>query len=730
MPIFALSPATVTIEEAKEPEPPHSAGHCVIVSAMLDTVRSFYPTVDVTTPNRVHQVERFVTEAYEAADLDFNIDKAVEWGDGFEIPPEVHTRDRDEFLAMGGDLTALIRKRQLELLPDRLNHERLAGRDTNHPDTARLHDLVDGLRIPVDPLFKEDRQPPRLNTKYRQAHSAVDKMWYQLYLDGFVLLIPTEVLLNNLKVGILLSYSPMGWSKKRGKKKGRPTCNFSWANIHGTALNTKHVKEVVKTLYGDIDPVQIEELVSMVVAQAKRVGWDNVVLWKMDLKGAFNLIFFRACDAGLLAMEMANGLTMISIVGSFGHTATPFGFDVVSRTILHDVRAGSMGGACICCDDVMGACAVWEAKHDMDHTRVCIEALCGSQSVAEDKSELIGTRGKIDFIGWSMDLSLEVLGIARHNVLKTFYGFCCARSEKYLSVRTLQKLASWSTRYSLVCRYMRPFTTSIYAYSAGYGNLETQVEVTNDLRLVISLWVMFLLLMELEPSKFNRSLHSFEAHSTSLHGNLDASLTGFGLIASRINRSGDDDMMVETGVGSPSVTLSTIAVIGHAFPFDLGGDSSYQNTAEFIAEVMMMALLTSLGYRGESVTIQGDSTTALAWASKESFRGGRSTWASVFWIQVQGQNELPVDDTEHLKGKLNVDSDDLSRGVTPRELGVPERFCFDLADNPTLVALLASFDPTVPVNLQSDLQARWAQNQAWIDILRGPGGGWTFLPGR
>ena len=146
-------------------------------------------------------------------------------------------------------------------------------------------------------------------------------------------------------------------------------------------------------------------------------------------------------------------------------------------------------------------------------------------------------------------------------------------------VRTLQKLASWSTRYSLVCRYMRPFTTSIYAYIAGYRNLEAQVAITDDLRLVIDLWVMFLLFMKLDPSKFNRSLHSFKKHATTLHGNLDASLTGIGLIASSIHRPCDDESLVQSGTGEAGVTLSTIAVVGQAFPFDLGGDSSYQNTA-------------------------------------------------------------------------------------------------------------------------------------------------------
>ena len=84
---------------------------------MIRSVGQFYPAIDVSTPERLDRVEKFVAEAYESADLDFNIDKAVKWGDGFEIPPEAHVRDRDEFIAMGGDLTGLIRKRQLALQP-------------------------------------------------------------------------------------------------------------------------------------------------------------------------------------------------------------------------------------------------------------------------------------------------------------------------------------------------------------------------------------------------------------------------------------------------------------------------------------------------------------------------------------------------------------------------------------------------------------------------------------
>ena len=58
---------------------------------------------------------------------------------------------------------------------------------------------------------------------------------------------------------------------------------------------------------------------------------------------------------------------------------------------------------------------------------------------------------------------------------------------------------------------------------AGYGNLETQGEVADYLRRLVTdlfLWAMVLSLMELDPSKLNRSLHTFKkGHATTLHGN-------------------------------------------------------------------------------------------------------------------------------------------------------------------------------------------------------------------
>ena len=454
----------------------------------------------------------------------------------------------------------------------------------------------------------------------------------------------------------------------------------------------------------------------MILGQVGRVSWENLVIWKMDLKGAFNLIFFRPDVAGLLTVPLGDGLMMVSLVGSFGHSVTPYAFDVISRTILADVKSGVKGDAEMCCDDVMGACAASERVHDMDWTRLVIERLLGPAAVADDKS-FFGRR--LDFIGWSVDLDNMSLGIARHNFLKTVYGFITAREQVHLPVRGLMKLASWSSRYSTVCRYMRPFSSFLYSVSRGYTNLETQIKVSDDLRVVIDLWVMFLLLMELEPDSFRRSINTFTLKHSNVMINLDASLKGIGLIVSLITPHDDEE------AGPRARTEGTvIAVVGYDFSFDLGDDSGYQNAVEFIAIVTACLLLTSLGFRGSNVLIQGDNTSALSWAGNEKFRAGRSMAAAILFMQLQQCNEIPIVDTEHIAGEINP-SDPLSRGSTPQDLGYSPDVTYDLRDNPSIDRLITGMNPSMELSLSDGLATTWQTNFHGIEELTSATGGWS-----
>ena len=95
------------------------------------------------------------------------------------------------------------------------------------------HDLVEGIRIPLDLDFIEDRTPPVHDKTFKMAHASVDKMWYELYEAGFVLRIPTTDLAR-IPATVMLNYSPPGWARKRGKAKRRCIYVYSRANKQGT----------------------------------------------------------------------------------------------------------------------------------------------------------------------------------------------------------------------------------------------------------------------------------------------------------------------------------------------------------------------------------------------------------------------------------------------------------------------------------------------------------------
>jgi len=266
---------------------------------------------------------------------------------------------------------------------------------------------------------------------------------------------------------------------------------------------------------------------------------------------------------------------------------------------------------------------------------------------------------------------------------------------------------------------MRPFCSFLYSLTVGYSNLETQIAASDDLHAVIDLWVMFLLLMETEPLSFRRSISTFGVCSYRLMVNLDASLTGLGLIVSLVDYHSNE----EAGTMERE-EIAIVAVVGYDFAFDLGDDSGFQNTVEFIAIVSASLLLTSLGMRGESVLVQGDNTSSLSWVKDERFRAGRSMAAAILFMQLQQCNEIPIAGTEHIAGAINP-SDPLSRGRSPEELGYAPEVIYDFRNNPSIDSLITRLNPTREVCLRDDLANLWQANQSCIDTLKGTGGGWN-----
>ena len=633
-------------------------------------------------PNEFDQdiVVRLVTEAYASSDLDLNIEAAVRFGNGFKYPNICHIKDASDLAAFQGDLERLILSRQSLMSENRLNKNNVDKLDLLLPgdaDCALLRSLVDGIPVVLDPHFIPDPVPPRPSPIYLQASCAVDLSWYELYLKGFVLLIPTRILKYwHDRRGFSLSYSRAGWAKKRGKPQGRPTTNLSYDNHRGGLINTDTVRDTIRGIYGHIHPAQLDHIVSMIHGQAALHGWEDITLWKMDLLGAYNLVFFKASDAGFLAMEMSGNLTLISMVGHFGWVGTPFAFDVISRLIVKLVNMRAKGKAVIATDDLIGCCAAIDLDFDLGIASECIHSIFNANCVNEAKT----VSGRvIEAIGWAFNLDEMWVGIARHNFLKTLHGFIQVRSETHLSVKRMMTLASWASRYVTIVRFMKPFNSYLHGLTASKTNLHSMVAINSYTEQICNLWVSFLLLMEINPIRFTRRFDQFTSRAPNIHINVDASLTGIGIIISHIDAN---------------QLLSVLAVTGFETPFELNGDSSFQNAMEFVAVICALTLCVRLGMRSISVSLQGDNQTALAWSITEKFKGTLALKAACIFICLSTSCRIDIAETEHLAGNLNVRSDALSRGASPASLGFSDHLIIDFLSCPVTKEILRFMDPT------------------------------------
>jgi hypothetical protein len=400
-----------------------------------------------------------------------------------------------------------------------------------------------------------------------------------------------------------------------------------------------------------------------------------MVLWKIDLKGAFNLIFFEARRAGLFAMSLDQFITIISLVGNFGWTGTPFAFGVISQSLLFGIRKRIKGNCEICTDDICGVSHRDDVVHDMTVVREVIIMLLGPYAINEKKTVVARVA---DMVGWSIDLDTQLVTMAKHNLHRTLYDFMQVKAGQHISIKYLQKLASYSSRYSTICRYMKPFSSYLYDAASGYHNMETRVMVSAELSVVTELWTMMIILTVIQPARFQRSLASFATVEPTILPNFDASLTGLGIILYRI-------ISVSDSQGTRQIVGQEVfAVVGYSTPFILNGQSSYQNPMEFIAVVACIGLLVSLGHRSVALSLLGDSITALNWSHKERFPSINSKSAAIQYIQLMSDPEvnIVISDSQYVNTKLNIHCDALSRNIsTPFELGYDASVIYDINRN-------------------------------------------------
>lgn len=629
-----------------------------------------------------------VREALASCSLIYGIEEAIKWGSDFRWTSDVFTRDTQLAEDSSFDLTRMVRSWQHQRASQRLSLPRVnAWLQPSDPDYDRLCDLATtGMRVFLSPNFSCNSEPPPQRKLYLQVSKAVNKILFESWKEGLVFILPRRVAQRIQP----LHYSPVHWTTKVGKQCGRNLFDSS-DDKYSACLNSDEAKLQLEQYYGVIEHPTIKDICNMITQYTNSIPnneHNHIVVWKADLKGAFTLLNFRPEDVKYLACELTDDLVLLYHTGLFGWTGTPYAFQVVTRVIKRLLRTHISSHIEMYVDDIVGVCLGREFESIRSQViRIC-EGLLGPGAVAPDKWD----HGRcIDVLGWNINLDSQRVSIAKRNFLKVVCGFFNPNITSLATIHDLERLASWSARYTTILRHAIPLTTVLYKEFKGFHNRNVSKKVSDEGRNAIFIWRYLLCMLKFDHSTYSRSLQSFSYTEPTYKISFDSSLTGIGV---GIYRVGDN---------------SLLRVTSYAFPFSLVEESRYQNSVEFIAIVVGMWMLRGLNVRDCNLCLEGDSITALTWASTERFRGSLNSGAVVAFIMLGIHFNLWISDSAHIAGVDNVIFDALSRGKSCLDLGFNSEQIVDLAADEAFNKLILLCNPRNDYSIGDSLVQLWKQ---------------------
>jgi hypothetical protein len=389
----------------------------------------------------------------------------------------------------------------------------------------------------------------------------------------------------------------------------------------------------------------------MLISFVERTGsFQGITLWKRDMAGAFTLLNILPEFVKLCAYELTDGLTMFYISGFFGHCSLPSIFNVVTRVAESVIRDRIEGVVSMYVDDVCGVSRDEFLDLDMERSKEVITSLTGPKSIALHKDR-IGRN--IDWIGWGIDVDLKVVNVSKKNLLKCLHGFFSIDLEGNVYIKTIERWASWCSRYSIILPVLKPLSLTLHGEHAGMVNRMASKKLSAEAKLVCWIWRAFFILIALKPEVAARPIMSFKAFDSRFRVEYDASLQGIGFIIAILR----------------GVEWETFKVMSITVPYTLNGDSSFQNTMEFMAVALSVCVLKAFGYHDFGLDLIGDNMSSLSWAKYNRFSKGRSLRVVLLFMHITVLSGIRINTAEHLAGDYNIICDALSRGTRAEELG-------------------------------------------------------------
>ena len=509
------------------------------------------------------------------------------------------------------------------------------------------------MEILVDPEFRVNQEGGRLSSRYLDAAPAVDAMEYESWQKGLAILLPRERVM-----GCDVHRSKKSWATKQGKRKGRNVVN---ATVNGSKsgpqipLNTPVVKEMAREKWGDINHPSLEMIIAIILWAEGKYGREDIVLWKMDISGAFTQVWVRPTDCHLLGADMRFGLVLIMIAGMFGLSEMPFVFEVITRVIRILLFFNLLSGtAVVYVDDLIGVSNRAGLVKDLEVASDAIQIL-GPDAEAVDKRETtegkVGRERALVCIGWEINLGTWRVDVSQRTRLKAMLVFWGTNLEESVPLETMEAMASYATRFSMVYRELAFLVGGLYKMQGGRDRVYRR-HFTPEAKALVRIWRAYLVKSEVDfkngvPS--GRPMESFARRDNGWWLEFDGCLTGVGVRIFKATTEG--------------VAVLTTASFTNDFGF--GRDSSYQNAMELLGVAFALLVAVRLGARNTSVNLRGDSVTVLAWAKDNRFNSELAMAASSLVLMICQHFDIVVGDTQHLSSEDNWVCDELSRGGVP-----------------------------------------------------------------
>jgi len=187
-------------------------------------------------------------EAEEICGTELGIESALAWADNFEFPPNVGLKDLEKLKSHQGCLISYVKSIHEKDRDIRLNYGRVLKHvPQTDPDYENMKRLVAGI-----PIFTSDNFQPnngivngkvmKQRKKYLMMPSVINRLVYELYEKGKVIILPTSIAKENR----VTHYSALSWTTKVGKPQGRLIGDTS-ATESGAPLNSIEVKPFLTT---------------------------------------------------------------------------------------------------------------------------------------------------------------------------------------------------------------------------------------------------------------------------------------------------------------------------------------------------------------------------------------------------------------------------------------------------------------------------------------------------